>query len=170
MRTNFPPCLCADAVLDRASSVLRILFVRELRDLQTRVDEFVVAVQEFTADRVPIDSSLGRVGYWRWESEWKNIMHSIDGYHNTHMNIIYYCRQYYWFDSNRRSTDDDDGGLSSAYFSQCGWEASLSGERKTEGGIMSLRGGVRFSKKSSIEIKSSSFTFGTFCKNSTVDR
>ncbi|CAG9463617.1 unnamed protein product [Pedinophyceae sp. YPF-701] len=50
-----------DAQLNNAASVLRALFVRDLRALQTAVDRALVEVQELTADP-RTDSKLGKVG------------------------------------------------------------------------------------------------------------
>lgn len=50
-----------DEVLDRAASVLRLLYVADLRELQTKVDEILVQMQEYTANP-KTDSRLGKVG------------------------------------------------------------------------------------------------------------
>lgn len=50
-----------DAPLDRAVRVLRMLFVKDLRDLQTSIDETIVAAQEFTANP-KTDTRQGKVG------------------------------------------------------------------------------------------------------------
>lgn len=50
-----------DPVLNEAAKVLRLLHIQELRDLQTRINELIVAVQEITADP-KTDQSLGKVG------------------------------------------------------------------------------------------------------------
>ena len=50
-----------DPVLSEAAKVLRLLHIRELRELQTRINELIVAVQEITADP-KTDQSLGKVG------------------------------------------------------------------------------------------------------------
>jgi len=55
--------LSAESRLDIAAKVLRILHVRDLRELQTAIDEFLVVVQTLSAEHVRIDSSLGQVGY-----------------------------------------------------------------------------------------------------------
>lgn len=50
-----------DPVLNEAAKVLRLLHIEELRDLQTKVNELIVAVQSITADP-KTDSKLGKVG------------------------------------------------------------------------------------------------------------
>ena len=50
-----------DAVVDYASSLLRMLYIADLRELQDSVNEILITVQEFTADP-KTDSSLGKVG------------------------------------------------------------------------------------------------------------
>jgi RLL motif-containing protein 1 len=50
-----------DPALSEAAKVLRLLHIQELRDLQTRINEVIVAVQAITADP-KTDQSLGRVG------------------------------------------------------------------------------------------------------------
>lgn len=50
-----------DPVVDRLATVLRLLYIRDLRQLQTTIDRMVVEVQEFTANP-RTDSSLGKVG------------------------------------------------------------------------------------------------------------
>lgn len=50
-----------DPVLSEAAKVLRLLHIQELRDLQTHINEVIVAVQAITADP-KTDQSLGRVG------------------------------------------------------------------------------------------------------------
>ena len=47
--------------LDDACRVLRLLYVRDLRQLQSAVDDAIVCVQEFVANP-RTDSSLGRIG------------------------------------------------------------------------------------------------------------
>jgi RLL motif-containing protein 1 len=51
----------SDPVLGEAAKVLRLLHVKELRELQTKVNELIVAAQSITANP-KTDSSLGRVG------------------------------------------------------------------------------------------------------------
>jgi len=48
-------------MLDSAATVLRMLYIEDLRTLQNDVNKLLVQVQEFTADP-KTDSSLGRVG------------------------------------------------------------------------------------------------------------
>ena len=50
-----------DAQLDAAATLLRLLYIRDLRALQAQVDGAVVAVQELTANPCT-DARLGRVG------------------------------------------------------------------------------------------------------------
>lgn len=47
--------------LDNAATILRMLYIEDLRKLQNEVNEMLVQVQEFTANP-KTDSSLGRVG------------------------------------------------------------------------------------------------------------
>eukprot|EP00879_Flechtneria_rotunda_P020712 GHRR01021798.1.p3 GENE.GHRR01021798.1~~GHRR01021798.1.p3 ORF type:complete len:120 (+),score=50.33 GHRR01021798.1:405-764(+) len=51
-----------DAKLDQLAIVLRILYIKDLRDLQTLIDRLVVEVQEYTANP-RTDANLGRVGH-----------------------------------------------------------------------------------------------------------
>ncbi len=53
---------CGDYVLNDAAKGLRLLHVTELRDLQTRINETIVVVQNMTADPRTNDK-LGKVGY-----------------------------------------------------------------------------------------------------------
>ncbi|XP_069064736.1 RNA transcription, translation and transport factor protein isoform X2 [Pleurodeles waltl] len=50
-----------DAVLNEAARILRLLHIEELRDLQTRINEAIVAVQAVIADP-KTDYRLGKVG------------------------------------------------------------------------------------------------------------
>ena len=50
-----------DPVLSEAAKVLRLLHIKELRDLQTKINELIVSVQNITANP-KTDSSLGAVG------------------------------------------------------------------------------------------------------------
>ncbi|CAL5227217.1 g10137 [Coccomyxa viridis] len=50
-----------DKQLDTAAMVLRMLYIKDLRKLQTQIDEMIVQVQEYTANP-RIDSGLGVVG------------------------------------------------------------------------------------------------------------
>ncbi|XP_041121526.1 RNA transcription, translation and transport factor protein [Polyodon spathula] len=50
-----------DATLNEAAAILRLLHIEELRDLQTRINEAIVAVQAIIADP-KTDHRLGKVG------------------------------------------------------------------------------------------------------------
>ncbi|KAF0304134.1 RNA transcription, translation and transport factor protein [Amphibalanus amphitrite] len=50
-----------DPVLNRAAKVLRLLYIRDLRQLQTAINEILVAVQNLIADP-RTDTRLGKVG------------------------------------------------------------------------------------------------------------
>lgn len=50
-----------DATLNEAAQILRLLHIEELRDLQTRINEAIVAVQAVIADP-KTDHRLGKVG------------------------------------------------------------------------------------------------------------
>lgn len=50
-----------DKVLNNAAKILRLLHIKELRDLQTKINETIVSIQNVTANP-KTDSSLGRVG------------------------------------------------------------------------------------------------------------
>jgi len=50
-----------DAVLNRAAKILRLLYIQNLRELQTRANEMVVAVQSITANP-KTDTKLGKIG------------------------------------------------------------------------------------------------------------
>ena len=50
-----------DPVLDEAAKVLRLLHLSDLRELQTRINELIVALQQVTADP-KTDQRLGKVG------------------------------------------------------------------------------------------------------------
>lgn len=51
----------SDKILNEAVKVLRLLHIKELRDLQTKINETIVNIQTVTANP-KTDSSLGRVG------------------------------------------------------------------------------------------------------------
>lgn len=51
----------ADSAVNEAAKIIRLLHVTELRELQTRINEAIVAVQAITANP-KTDQSLGRVG------------------------------------------------------------------------------------------------------------
>ena len=53
--------LFTDYILDEAAKVLRLLHISELRDLQTKINEAIVAVQTITANP-KTDQKLGKVG------------------------------------------------------------------------------------------------------------
>jgi RLL motif-containing protein 1 len=50
-----------DKALNEAAKILRLLHIKELRELQTRINETIVNIQKITANP-KTDSSLGRVG------------------------------------------------------------------------------------------------------------
>lgn len=50
-----------DYVLNQAAKILRLLYIHNLRDLQTRINECIVAVQSVTANP-KTDTKLGKVG------------------------------------------------------------------------------------------------------------
>ena len=50
-----------DPALDEAAKVLRLLHLSELRDLQTKINELIVSLQQITADP-KTDQKLGKVG------------------------------------------------------------------------------------------------------------
>lgn len=51
-----------DYVLNRAAKILRLLYIHDLRNLQTKINEAIVAVQSITANP-KTDTKLGKVGY-----------------------------------------------------------------------------------------------------------
>nr|CAG4650373.1 EOG090X0ARU [Sida crystallina] len=51
-----------EANLNQAAKILRYLFIHDLRDLQTKINECIVAVQALTANP-KTDTKLGKVGY-----------------------------------------------------------------------------------------------------------
>nr|CAD7393752.1 unnamed protein product [Timema cristinae] len=51
-----------DYVLNQAAKILRLLYIHDLRDLQTKINECIVAVQSVTANP-KTDTKLGKVGY-----------------------------------------------------------------------------------------------------------
>jgi hypothetical protein len=53
--------LFADPVLNEAAKILRLLYIKELRNLQTKINETIVELQLVTANP-KTDSSLGKVG------------------------------------------------------------------------------------------------------------
>lgn len=50
-----------DQILNQAAKILRLLFIHDLRDLQTQINEAIVTVQAITANP-KTDTSLGQVG------------------------------------------------------------------------------------------------------------
>lgn len=50
-----------DPVLNEAVKIMRLLYIQNLRDLQTRINELIVAVQTVTANP-KTDTKLGKVG------------------------------------------------------------------------------------------------------------
>jgi len=50
-----------DTTVDTAAKILRLLHIKELRDLQTRINETIVSVQSITANP-KTDTKLGKVG------------------------------------------------------------------------------------------------------------
>lgn len=53
--------LLSDATLNEAAQILRLLHIEELRELQTKINEAIVAVQAIIADP-RTDHRLGKVG------------------------------------------------------------------------------------------------------------
>lgn len=51
-----------DSVLNKAAKILNLLYIQDLRDLQTRINEAIVAVQNVTANP-KTDTKLGKVGF-----------------------------------------------------------------------------------------------------------
>lgn len=50
-----------DPVLNNAAKILRLLYIHDLRDLQTHINEAIVSVQNITANP-KTDTKLGQVG------------------------------------------------------------------------------------------------------------
>lgn len=50
-----------DAMLDNAAKGLSLLYIQDLRNLQTKINETIVAVQNITANP-KTDTKLGKVG------------------------------------------------------------------------------------------------------------
>lgn len=77
----------SDATLNEAAQILRLLHIEELRELQTKINEAIVAVQAIIADP-KTDHRLGKVGRWEDEEslrkkrrDWKlNICHWTQDY------------------------------------------------------------------------------------------
>lgn len=52
----------SDIILNKAAKLLRLLYIQDLRDLQTNANECIVAVQSITANP-KTDTKLGKVGF-----------------------------------------------------------------------------------------------------------
>ena len=50
-----------DATVDRAAVLLRLLYIADLREMQSQINDVLGALQERTANP-RVDSALGRVG------------------------------------------------------------------------------------------------------------
>lgn len=51
-----------DYVMNQAAKILRLLYIHDLRQLQTQINESIVGVQSVTANP-KTDTKLGKVGY-----------------------------------------------------------------------------------------------------------
>lgn len=51
-----------DYVMNQALKVMRLLYIHDVRELQTHINECIVAVQNLTANP-KTDTKLGKVGY-----------------------------------------------------------------------------------------------------------
>lgn len=51
-----------DQVLTKAGKILKLLFIQDLRSLQTQINECIVSVQKVTANP-KTDTKLGKVGF-----------------------------------------------------------------------------------------------------------
>ncbi|CAF1550277.1 unnamed protein product, partial [Adineta steineri] len=51
-----------DKIINEAAKVLRLLYIQDLRTLQTKINETIVNVQSLVADP-RTDSKLGKIGY-----------------------------------------------------------------------------------------------------------
>jgi RLL motif-containing protein 1 len=51
-----------DQIINEAAKVLRLLYIQDLRTLQTKINETIVSVQSLVADP-RTDSKLGQTGY-----------------------------------------------------------------------------------------------------------
>lgn len=51
-----------DYVMNQALKVMRLLYIHDLRDLQTHINECIVSVQNLTSNP-KTDTKLGKVGY-----------------------------------------------------------------------------------------------------------
>lgn len=48
-------------MVNRAALILRLLYIADMRDLQTRINELIVTVQNYTANP-RVNAALGKVG------------------------------------------------------------------------------------------------------------
>ena len=79
-----------DSAVNEAAKIIRLLHVTELRELQTRINEAIVAVQTITANP-KTDQSLGRVGVWhKWQYYWEI---SWYGFFRPTPDLIYCCNR-----------------------------------------------------------------------------
>lgn len=81
----------SDATLNEAAQILRLLHIEELRELQTKINEAIVAVQAIIADP-KTDHRLGKVG--RWEDEEGNLRKKGRDWK---LNICHWTRDYFLF-------------------------------------------------------------------------
>jgi len=51
-----------DKIINEAAKILRLLYIQDLRTLQTKINEAIVNVQSLVADP-RTDSKLGKIGY-----------------------------------------------------------------------------------------------------------
>ena len=51
-----------DRIINEAAKILRLLYISDLRTLQTKINEAIVAVQSLVADP-RTDSKLGKIGF-----------------------------------------------------------------------------------------------------------
>lgn len=81
----------SDATLNEAAQILRLLHIEELRELQTKINEAIVAVQAIIADP-KTDHRLGKVG--RWEDEEGSL---IKKGRDWNLNICHWTQEYFLF-------------------------------------------------------------------------